>query len=174
MQTTRKQNLLAAALVGAPAPTNERNRMKRNSPIQYGLTALTVSTALFSAIGTAKADDNTLTPEAAHALAVDAYLYFYPLVTIDITRKQLVNVAPGKELLKGPMNAFSSAPAFPPADLKVVVRPNFDTLYSSAWLDLTKEPMVVSAPDTHGRYYLLPMLDMWSDVFASPGWRTLL
>lgn len=51
---------------------------------------------------------------------------------------------------------FANIPAYPPADLKVVVRVNFDTLYSIAWLDLTKEPQIVSAPDSHGRFYLLP------------------
>jgi hypothetical protein len=112
------------------------------------------------------------TEQEAYAIGVDAYLYFYSLVTMDITRKQSVNVEPGKEFGKGPMNMFVSVPEYPPANLKVVVRINFDTLYSIAWLDLTKEPLVVSAPDTHGRYYLLPMLDMWTDVFASPGWRT--
>ena len=115
---------------------------------------------------------NKQTPEEARAIGVDAYLYFYPMVIMDVTRKQMTNMEAGKEFGKGPMNTFSHAPAFPPAGFKVVVRPNFDTLYSSAWLDLSKEPVVVSAPDTAGRYYLLPMLDMWSDVFASPGWRT--
>jgi hypothetical protein len=113
-----------------------------------------------------------LTAEEAHAIAVDAYLYFYPLLSMDITRKQSTNIEPGKEFAKGPMNMFVSVPEYPPADLKIVVRVNFDTLYSVAWLDLTKEAQVVSAPDTAGRYYLLPMLDMWTDVFASPGWRT--
>jgi hypothetical protein len=108
----------------------------------------------------------------ARSIAVDAYIYFYPLISMDITRLQSTNVEPGKEFAKGPMNMFVSVPEYPPADLKLVVRVNFDTLYSVAWLDLTKEPLIVSAPDTDGRYYLLPMLDMWTDVFASPGWRT--
>jgi hypothetical protein len=114
---------------------------------------------------------SSLTEEQAYAVGVQAYLYFYPLVTMDITRKRLSNVEPGKGL-GGPMNTFANAPAYPTADMKGVVRPNFDTLYSSGWLDLTQEPMIVSVPDTNGRYYLLPMLDMWTDVFASPGWRT--
>ena len=115
---------------------------------------------------------SAITEQEAQSIAVDAYIYFYPLVTMDVTRKQLTNKLPGSGSLGGPMNTFANADAFPSADFKAVVRPNFDTLYSSGYLDLTREPMVVSVPDTGGRYYLLPMLDMWSDVFASPGWRT--
>src|SRR5262245_31825184 len=110
--------------------------------------------------------------QEAQAMATEAYLYFYPLVTMDLTRRQMTNIPAGKEPAYGPPNTFNNVPEYPTADMKVVVRPNFDTLYSSAWLDLTKEPVVVSVPDTRGRYYLLPMLDMWTDVFASPGWRT--
>jgi hypothetical protein len=116
--------------------------------------------------------ETPITEQEAHAIGVDAYLYFYPLISMDVTRKVFTNVEPGREFGRGPMNTFQSMPAYPAASDKGVVRYNFDTLYSAAWLDMTKEPMIVSVPDTNGRYYLLPMLDMWTDVFASPGWRT--
>jgi hypothetical protein len=144
----------------------DRNMMKRILR-NAALTAMIFTTAL-----PAFAQTPTITAEEAHTIGVEAYVYFYSLVTMDITRKQFTNIEPGKEFGKGPMNMFVSVPEYPPANFKGVVRPNFDTLYSIAWLDLTKEPLVVSAPDTGGRFYLLPMLDMWSDVFASPGWRT--
>src|SRR5208282_1981227 len=91
----------------------------------------------------------TISEQDAHAIGVAAYLYFYSPVTMELTRKQLTNVAK-TEGIHTPMNTFANLTAFPPADMKVVVRPNFDTLYSSAWLDLTKEPIIVSVPDTHG------------------------
>ena len=139
--------------------------------IRKKLLVVALATLSFLTVS-AFAETPVVTEQEAHAIAVDAYLYLYPLVIMDLTRKQSTNVGPGKEIGKGPMNEFTSVPAYPPADFKGVVRVNFDTLYSIAWLDLTNEPMIVSAPNTDGRYYLLPMLDMWTDVFASPGWRT--
>jgi hypothetical protein len=53
-----------------------------------------------------------LTEQEAHAIAVDAYLFFYPLISMDVTRLWSTNIEPGKEPLRGPMNTFVSAPAY--------------------------------------------------------------
>jgi hypothetical protein len=133
--------------------------------------AIALITSVSLAMTPARSADS-VAEQDAYEIGVEAYTYLYPLVLMDATRRQAVNVEAGKVIGRGPMNVFTHVPIFPPADFRDVVRPNFDTLYSIAWLDLTKEPMVVTAPDTQGRFYLLPMLDMWTDVFASPGKRT--
>jgi hypothetical protein len=135
------------------------------------IAGLLAAGALLAAPSATQAE-TAISEQEAYAIGLNAYLYFYPLITMDLTRKQSTNIEPGKEIARGPMNMFINVAEYPPASFRTVVRPNFDTLYSVAWLDLTKEPVIVSAPDTGGRYYMLPMLDMWTDVFASPGSRT--
>lgn len=114
----------------------------------------------------------TTCADEARRLSQEAFVYFYSLVTMEVTRRQCTNLEAGKKPGFGPINAFSHIRQYPPADFKTVVKPNFDTLYSVAWVDLREEPVILTIPDTNGRYYLMPMLDMWTDVFASPGWRT--
>src|SRR5579871_6416337 len=134
-----------------------------------GIAALALSAS--ASVGNAQ-PSAALTEQEAYEIGVEAYIFAYPLVLMDVTRRVSTNYDIGTKQGMGPANVFVNFRTYPTAEFKEVVRPNFDTLYSIAWLDLTKEPLVVSVPDTDGRYYLLPMLDMWSDVFAAPGKRT--
>ncbi len=109
--------------------------------------------------------------QEAFAIGVEAYVYGYPLVTMEMTRRVMTNVvAPQGNF--APMGQFRNAKAYPDASFRDVTAPNADTLYSTAWLDLAQEPYVLSLPGEHGRYYMMPMLDGWTTVFQVPGTRT--
>lgn len=117
------------------------------------------------------ASSQTPSKDDARAIATEGYLFGFPLVLMDATRQKMTAVASASQA-GAPLNQFCHLSEFPDASFVDVVSPNADTLYSTAWLDLAKEPIVLSVPDTNGRYYLMPMLDAWTNVFASPGKRT--
>jgi len=113
-----------------------------------------------------------LTADEADEIAVEAYIYGYSLVTMDVLREMYTNVESPTAYGHCPMNRFGHKRAFPDAAFTKGRCPNADTLYSSLWFDVTKEPLVIDIPDSGGRYYQLQMIDMWGDTFASTGKRT--
>ena len=103
--------------------------------------------------------------------AIEAYIYAYPLVTMEYTRQAMTNTVKPQGT-RAPMGEFVRMRSYPNAQFRDVTAPNADTLYTQAWVDVTKEPWVLSLPDMNGRYYLFPMLDGWTNVFQVPGKRT--
>ncbi|MBB3589907.1 hypothetical protein FHX08_000251 [Rhizobium sp. BK529] len=104
-------------------------------------------------------------------IATDAYIYGYPLVTMEMTRRVMTNV-PEVKGTRGPMGHIIKLREYPDASFKDVTAPNADTLYTTSFFDVGKEPYVLSVPDMKDRYFLLPMLDGWTNVFQVPGKRT--
>ncbi len=107
----------------------------------------------------------------AREAAIEAYVYAYPLVTMEMTRRVMTNVATPAGT-RAPMGQLVRMREYPTAAFRDVTAPNADTLYTTAWIDVGKEPYVLSLPDAGGRYYLMPMLDGWTNVFEVPGKRT--
>jgi hypothetical protein len=105
------------------------------------------------------------------ATASDAYIFGYPLVTMELTRRIITNVA-GPEATRGPMGSLIRVRSYPDATYRDITAPNADTLYTTAFFDVGDEPWVLDQPDMGDRYFLLPMLSGWTDVFQVPGSRT--
>jgi hypothetical protein len=121
-----------------------------------------------STAGTAPSKDSVI------SLAKAAFIYAMPIALMDMTRKKVINtVKPsnGADLM-APVNQLADATQFPNAKFTSVVRPNADTYYHTGFLDLASDALVLTVPNTNGRYYLLPMLDAYGNVFSSPGKRT--
>ena len=149
MKTIRTQNLLAFALIGA----------------------LALTTTLITGCKTASESNANLTTAEAVQIAEDAYIYGYSLLTTEVTRMQMSNVAKPDET-HAPMNSFLNVLRYPPGDYRLVSAPNADTLYSMAWLDVGAEPMVFTYPDMSKRFFLFPMYSLWMPVIDCVGSRT--
>ena len=132
---------------------------------------LTLGIIMTCVVKPSMAAKDELSEEEAFKLGTEAYIYGYPLITMEMTRRVMTNT----ETPKGnhaPMGQFFNARTYPDASFRDVTAPNADTLYSTAWVDLSKEPYVLSLPDEGDRYFLIPMLDAWTNVFQVPGKRT--
>jgi hypothetical protein len=112
-----------------------------------------------------------LSGKQAAEIGIAAYIYGYPLVTMEMTRRVMTNTA-SPAGLRAPMGQFGHAREFPSVTYRDVPGANADTLYATAWLDLAEEPYILAIPDAEARYFMLPMLDGWTDVFEAPGSRT--
>ena len=129
----------------------------RRSRVKAVLVTLLLVLAALAMLGYSK---------AAHILlGAEAYVYGYPLVIMDVTRANAAK-------LMGPQNLLLRVRKFPDARFKDVVRPNVDTLYTSAFIDMQQGPWVFEMAPNAQRYEGMPFLDAWTNVFASPGTRT--
>lgn len=132
--------------------------------------ALALACAAAVGWGVSASAEPDIAPPLAREIAADAYVYGYPLVLFAETAKQVRNVREPAYPF-APVNQIAHGREFPGPEMRVVIRPNFDTLYSSGLMDVGPEPVVLTLPATD-RYFMFPLLSMWTDVFAVPGTRT--
>lgn len=143
-------------------------KLTKRSFLQHTLTTTLAAVALSLSPANSRAAENVF---EAIPLGIEAYIYGYPLVTMEMTRRIMTNVEK-PEGTRAPMGQFVRMREYPTAEFRDVTAPNADTLYTTAWIDVGAEPYVLSLPDAKDRYYLFPMLDGWTNVFQVPGKRT--
>ncbi len=107
----------------------------------------------------------------AYIYGMESYVYGFPLVMMDVTRA-VMTATPNSGEYSAPINQFGRIRTVVSPDFKNVVRISVNSLWTHGFLDLQKEPMIVTIPDTKGRYIVMQALNMWTDDFASVGTRT--
>ena len=117
--------------------------------------------------------EQEISEEVAYLRGLESWVYGYPIVLMDVTRQVLTAApAPNAEGTAAPMDQFAKMPHYVSPDVKQVVRISLNSLWCTGWMDLGQEPVVLSVPDTHDRYYVMSIMDMWTNVFGSVGKRT--
>lgn len=105
--------------------------------------------------------------------ASDVYIYGLAPVLANITQQIDTNVsAQSNSTGQAPANQFANEQTYPTPTNSVIVRPNADTLYSTAWLNLASGPIVLHTPDTGSNFELFQFLDAYTNTFAGIGTRT--
>ena len=126
------------------------------------LTALTLlSCGFLSACSFDKTEPDT---DTVWELVNDAYIYAFPLVLTDATKTLSTNTE-GTLSGRAPVNQFNHAKNLADASFRTVVTPNVDTVYSQAWLDISKEPMIYVLPEAD-RFCNVQLLDAWTNTAA--------
>jgi hypothetical protein len=120
--------------------------------------------------GTSMARANHLNNEQIKDFVTRAYIYSFPVYEMYRTRHRSVSSSENPDGTD--LNRFFHRRTLSDHRHRIVTAPNNDTLYSSAWLDLSLEPVVLSVPDTGGRYYSMAFMDFYTNNFACVGRRT--
>ena len=90
----------------------ERRKFRKQATA-YALSAVVTLGAMAGQSSPIAAQTKPISDQEANAIATDAYLYFYPLVSMDLTRRQMTNLPAGKEPAFGPANTFNNVPNIP-------------------------------------------------------------
>jgi hypothetical protein len=125
--------------------------------------------AVHAAAAQGPANSERPSADEVRRIAAKGYVFAYPLVLLDLTRRSTLA---RQAMLGVGVNQFVHQRAFPDEHARLVIRPNADTFYSTAWLDLSEEPLLLHVPDTHDRYYVMQLLDAWTETVALPGKRS--
>lgn len=124
-----------------------------------------------AAVTPARATEPAQDEALAYTVGVQTYIYSYPLM--DLYRTLWETSFDPKRGHDRTINEFYDFRRLVTSADDWVVTPNEDTIYSRAFLDLRKEPIILMIPPTGGRQFWFPVSDMHHDFDANLSWDTI-